>query len=157
VKRYGEIKKDLDHITQSNFSRKLLQKIPRGMLTNHEYEHFSPPLLLNVNAIYSKIRNLKYRYLTESILFPTEITQYEPYVIREVLHNCIAHQDYGLNSRINVIEKPEELIFTNLRNFIPKTIETEIEQDAPQEYYRNQFLANTMVNLNMIDTIGSGY
>ena len=61
-----------------------------------------------------------------------------------------------LNSRINVIEKPEELIFTNVGNFIPKTIETVIEQDAPQEYYRNQFLANAMVNLNMIDTIGSG-
>lgn len=61
-----------------------------------------------------------------------------------------------LNSRINVIENPEELIFTNVGNFIPKTIETVIEQDAPQEYYRNQFLANAMVNLNMIDTIGSG-
>jgi len=121
-----------------------------------DYEHFAPPLLLNVNAIYSKIRNLKYRYLTENTLFPTEITQYEPYVIREVLHNCIAHQDYSLNSRINVIERPEELIFTNVGNFIPKTIETVIEQDAPQEYYRNQFLANAMVNLNMIDTIGSG-
>ena len=58
-----------------------------------DYEHFAPPLLLNVDAIYSKIRNLKYRYLTENTLFPTEITQYEPYVIREVLHNCIAHQD----------------------------------------------------------------
>ena len=121
-----------------------------------DYEHFAPPLLLNVDAIYSKIRNLKYRYLTENTLFPTEIAQYEPYVIREVLHNCIAHQDYVLNSRINVIEKPEELIFTNVGNFIPKTIETVIEQDAPQEYYRNQFLANAMVNLNMIDTIGSG-
>lgn len=121
-----------------------------------DYEHFAPPLLLNVDAIYSKIRNLKYRYLTENTLFPTEITQYEPYVIREVLHNCIAHQDYMLNSRINVIEKSEELIFTNVGNFIPKNIETVIEQDAPQEYYRNQFLANAMVNLNMIDTIGSG-
>ena len=121
-----------------------------------DYEHFAPPLLLNVDAIYSKIRNLKYRYLTENTLFPTEITQYEPYVIREVLHNCIVHQDYALNSRINVVEKPEELIFTNVGNFIPKTIETVIEQDAPQEYYRNQFLANAMVNLNMIDTIGSG-
>ena len=58
--------------------------------------------------------------------------------------------------RINVIEKPEEIIFTNVGSFIPKTIETVIDQDSPQEYYRNQFLANAMVNLNMIDTIGSG-
>ncbi|HEY5560328.1 MAG TPA: ATP-binding protein [Clostridiaceae bacterium] len=31
-----------------------------------------------------------------------------------------------------------------------------MDQDAPQEYYRNQFLANAMVSLNMIDIIGSG-
>lgn len=44
----------------------------------------------------------------------------------------------------------------NLGSFIPKNVETVIEQDAPQEYYRNAFLAEAMVNLNMIDTIGSG-
>ncbi|MGA1825911.1 MAG: ATP-binding protein [bacterium] len=31
-----------------------------------------------------------------------------------------------------------------------------IRLDAPPEYYRNQFLADAMVNLQMIDTIGSG-
>ncbi|MED0687090.1 transcriptional regulator, partial [Anoxybacillus ayderensis] len=62
-------------------------------------------------------------------------------VIREALHNCIAHQDYTLQGRINVVEKPEELIFTNLGEFIPETIENVIERDAPQEYYRNRFLA----------------
>lgn len=54
------------------------------------------------------------------------------------------------------MEKPEELIFTNMGSFIPKTVEAVIEQDAPQEYYRNHFLATAMVELNMIDTIGSG-
>lgn len=73
------------------------------------------------------------------------------------MKHCItAHQDYTLQGRINVVEKPEELIFTNLGEFIPKTIENVIERDAPQEYYRNRFLAEAMVNLNMIDTIGSG-
>ncbi|BBO16090.1 transcriptional regulator [Candidatus Brocadia pituitae] len=121
-----------------------------------DYEHFGPPFLLNSDAVYNKIRNLKYRYLLNNTLFPTEITQYEPYVIREVLHNCIAHQDYELKGRIHVVEKPDELIFTNLGSFIPGSIEKVIEQDSPQEYYRNQFLVNAMVNLNMIDTIGSG-
>ncbi len=121
-----------------------------------DYEHFGPPFLLNSDAVYNKIRNLKYRYLLNNTLFPTEITQYEPYVIREALHNCIAHQDYELKGRITVLEKPDELIFTNLGSFIPGSVEKVIEQDAPQEYYRNQFLVNAMVNLNMIDTIGSG-
>lgn len=59
-----------------------------------------------------------------------------------------------LQGRINIIERPDEIIFTNVG--IPETVETVIDQDAPQEYYRNRFLAEAMVNLNMIDTIGSG-
>lgn len=121
-----------------------------------DYEHFGTPFILNVDKLFGKIRNLKYRYMTEITLFPTEITQYEPFVIREVLHNCIVHQDYTLGGKINVVERPYELIFSNLGSFIPKTVENVIERDAPEEYYRNQFLANAMVNLNMIDTIGSG-
>lgn len=121
-----------------------------------DYEHFGPPFILNTNELFAKIRNLKYRYMPDQSLFPIEVNQYDPYVIREALHNCIAHQDYTLQGRINVVEKPEELIFTNLGEFIPETIENVIERDAPQEYYRNRFLAEAMVNLNMIDTIGSG-
>lgn len=121
-----------------------------------DYEHFGPPFLIQVDAIYSKIRNLKYRYLLDNTLFPTEVTKYEPYVIRESLNNCIAHQDYELNGRIIVVEFPDEILFTNLGTFIPGTVANVIEQDSPQEYYRNPFLANAMVNLNMIDTQGGG-
>lgn len=121
-----------------------------------DYEHFAPPFILNTDAVFAKIRNLKYRYLLDHTLFPTEITQYEPYVIREALHNCIAHQDYELAGKITVVEKPDELFFTNLGSFLPESVEKVIDQDAPQEYYRNHFLSTAMVNLNMIDTIGSG-
>ena len=121
-----------------------------------DYEHFGPPFLINVEAIYTKIRNLKYRYLLNSSLFPTEVTKYEPWVIREVLNNCIAHQDYELMGRISVVENPDDLIFTNLGSFIPESVEKVIEQDAPPERYRNLFLANAMVNLNMIDSLGGG-
>ena len=121
-----------------------------------DYEHFGPPFILNSDAVLSKIRNLKYRYLPDNTLFPTELFQYESYVIREALHNCIAHQDYELKSRITVVEKSDELIFVNAGNFIPGTVEAVIEQDAPPSYYRNHFLAQAMVNLNMIDTVGGG-
>lgn len=121
-----------------------------------DYEHLGTPLILSVDKLFDKIRNLKYRYLTEKTLFPTEISQYEPFVIREVLHNCIVHQDYILGGKINVVERDDELIFSNLGSFIPRSIENVIDRDSPEEYYRNQFLANAMVNLNMIDTIGSG-
>lgn len=121
-----------------------------------DYEHFGPPFLLNTDLCLTKIRNLKYRYLPDNTLFPIEITQYDSYVIREALHNCIAHQDYGLHSRIIVVEKPDELVFVNAGNFIPGSIEAVIKQDAPQSYYRNHFLATAMEKLNMIDTIGGG-
>ena len=121
-----------------------------------DYEHFSVPFIANSSEVFNRVRNLTYRYMKDTSLFPTEIKMYDSYVIREALHNCIAHQDYAMQGRITVVEKPDELIFSNLGSFIPKNVEAVIEQDAPQEYYRNAFLAEAMVNLNMIDTIGSG-
>ncbi|WP_372365126.1 ATP-binding protein [Candidatus Uabimicrobium sp. HlEnr_7] len=103
-----------------------------------------------------KIRNLTIRHLPSGTLFPIEVMQYEPWVIREMLHNCIAHQDYDLSARVNVVELPDSLLFTNRGDFLPSSVEEVIRQDTPTEQYRNPFLAQAMVNLNMIDTIGSG-
>jgi ATP-dependent DNA helicase RecG len=127
-----------------------------GSARDIDYEHFGIPLLINTEKVFSKIRNLNYRYLPDNTLFPIEITQYDPWVIREALHNCIAHQDYDLHGKINVVETFDELIFSNVGSFIPGTVESVIKRDAPPDIYRNAFLAHAMENLNMIDTIGSG-
>ena len=121
-----------------------------------DYKHFYPPFLISVDKLLSQIRNITFRYMPDNTLFPDEVMKYDNYVIREALHNCIAHQDYSLRERINIIETPDSLLFSNGGAFIPKTIENVIEKDAPQRYYRNSFLCTAMVNLNMIDTIGSG-
>ena len=122
-----------------------------------DYEHFTCPLILSIQEVYKKIRNIKYRYIAEGNLFPDEVQQYAPYTIREALNNCIAHQDYTMGGKIILIEKEDgELIFSNSGDFIPSSIEDVIKSDAPENRYRNSFLANAMVNLNMIDTIGSG-
>ncbi len=122
-----------------------------------DYAHFSCPFILSVDGVFRKIRNLKYRYLKSGTLFPDEVDQYDPFSIKEALSNCIAHQDYSLCGRINVVEREDGyLTFTNLGEFLPGSIETVIQSDSPPEYYRNQFLAQAMVNLNMIDTVGSG-
>lgn len=122
-----------------------------------DYEHFTCPLLLEVQNVKAKIRNLKYRYIKDGTLFPDEVDQYDPYILREALNNCIAHQDYTLGGKINVVEHEDDrLTFANSGTFIPESIEKVIEADAPETNYRNPFLANAMVNLNMIDTIGSG-
>lgn len=124
--------------------------------TERDYFIYSCPFLLTVDDLFNKVRNLKYRYLKSGTLFPEEVDQYEPYVIREALNNCIAHQDYTKSGRINVVERDDELIFTNHGNFIPGTVENVIREDAPEERYRNPFLATAMFNLKMVDTIGSG-
>jgi len=122
-----------------------------------DYEHFSPPFLLALDEVYNKIRNLNYRYMPAGTLFPEEVQQYDLYIIREALSNAIGHQDYRLGGRIMVVEKEDStLIFQNSGEFIPKTIENVLLQDAPEASYRNPFLVNAMVSLNMMDTIGSG-
>jgi ATP-dependent DNA helicase RecG len=123
---------------------------------DRDYALFGMPLLLAVNKVYAKIRNLKYRYIREGTLFPEEMDQYEPYSIREALNNCIAHQDYTLAGRINVIEREESLTFTNLGSFVPGDVRRVVMEDAPEEYYRNRFLATAMFNLKMVDTAGGG-
>ncbi len=121
-----------------------------------DYEHFDPPFIRNVDRVLAKIRNLTIRQLPSGTLFPVEIGQYDPWVLREAIHNSIAHQDYSLNGRINLVELPDRLIITNVGSFLPGNIENVIQQDSPLEVYRNPSLAKAMVNLNMIDTQGGG-
>ncbi len=122
-----------------------------------DYEHFYNPFITAVEQLSSKIRNLKYRYIKAGTLFPDEVDQYDPYIIREALHNCIAHQDYYLGGKIIVVENEDGwLTFTNSGKFIPNSVEEVVTSDSPEPKYRNTFLVGAMVNLNMIDTIGSG-
>lgn len=121
-----------------------------------DYEHIGPPFLLAGDRLLKRIRNLIVRALPSGTLFPQEIAQYDPWVIREALHNAIAHQDYRRHGRIIVVEFPDRVLVTNVGDFLPGNVETVIRQDAPQALYRNPFLADAMVELNLIDTQGGG-
>lgn len=124
---------------------------------NKDYQHFEPPFLLAVDEVYAKIRNLRYRYIVDGTLFPEEVDQYDPYIIREALNNAIAHQDYPLGGRVTVIERDDStLTFQNYGEFLPKSIQNVLDKNAPEQRYRNPFLVSAMVNLDLIDTIGSG-
>ncbi len=121
------------------------------------YEHFDMPLLLAVDKVYAKIRNEKYRYITgQQTLFPEEVDQYDPELIKEILNNCIAHSDYRRRGRVNVEEFEDHLVFINEGAFIPETIEQALEPGYKPPYYRNAFLCGAMVNLYMIDTNSMG-
>mgnify|MGYP005855218929 CR=1 FL=1 len=117
---------------------------------------FSPPWLLNSDQLFARIRNLTIEEMPDGTLFPVAIQQYDNWVIREALHNCIAHQDYSMGGKINVVEYPGCLIFTNLGQFIPQSVEWMLENQSPPEHYRNQWLIDGMIRLRMIEQVGSG-
>lgn len=123
-----------------------------------DYSIETCPFVLAVSRIFSKIRNLKYRYMNTALLelVPDELETYDPFTIREALNNAIAHQDYSYHGMINVIEHEDRLIFSNVGGFIPDNIHNVLQNDAPEERYRNPFLVGAMVELKMVDTIGSG-
>jgi ATP-dependent DNA helicase RecG len=124
--------------------------------TNRDYNHYGPPFLLATDALAQRIRNTNYQFMRDLTLFPAQVLQYDGWVLRELLHNCVAHQDYRLNGRINVVEREDSLILTNLGTFMPGSVENVIAAAMPPDRYRNRCLAEAMVAFQMIDTLGSG-
>jgi ATP-dependent DNA helicase RecG len=101
--------------------------------SERDYQHFSCPLLASADEVYRKIRNLKYRYMSESSLFPEEVDQYDPFIIREALNNAVAHQDYQLGGKVSVVEFEDgQLCFSNPGAFITGSVEQVIQADAPE-------------------------
>lgn len=121
-----------------------------------DYEHFTVPFILTVDEILSRIENLTMREMPGGTLFPDTMKHYDDYTIREALHNCIAHQDYTMQQRINFVENPTCLFYSNAGNFIPGTLENALANEEPQAYFRNECLCRAMVDFNMIDTVSRG-
>lgn len=124
--------------------------------TERAYEHFGTPFLLTSTQLYQKIRNIQLRLLPSGELLPHEISKYDQKIVLEALHNCIAHQDYTRNGRINVIEQPDKLIFENEGGFFEGSPDDYVLGDKTPRRYRNSFLVEAMVALNMIDKMGYG-
>ena len=114
------------------------------------------PILLSTDKVFAGIRNLSIEHMPDGTLFPTTLQSYDPWVIREALHNCIAHQDYRLGGKVNIVEHPDKEVFTNLGQFIPPSLEWMLEHQSPPEHYRNHWLIEGMIRLRMIDQVGSG-
>ena len=120
------------------------------------YEHFGPPFLLTTTRLYQRIRNIQLRLLPEDQLLPIEVSKYDQKIVLEALHNCFAHQDYTRNGRVVVTEQLHRLIFENEGSFFEGRPEDYIPGNKTPRRYRNPFLAQAMVELNMIDRMGYG-
>lgn len=121
-----------------------------------DYEHFGPPFLLNTSLLFQKIRNLRLTLLPPGQLIPVEMKKYDQRVVLEALHNCIAHQDYTRCERILVIERMSELEIRNAGSFFEGTPADYIASNRTPSVYRNRTLAQAMMRLRMIDTMGLG-
>lgn len=122
-----------------------------------DYEIFKIPFITLSDRIFSRIRNLTYRYMPNQLtLFPLETKQYDMWLLRELMNNCIAHSNYALGGRINVDEEEDEITLRNPGSFLPGSIEVALQKNYTPPFYRNQLLAETMMKFNMIDTQSMG-
>lgn len=122
-----------------------------------DYEIFTVPFITVTEKIFAKIRNLTYRYMPNQLsLFPKETQQYDTWLLRELLNNCIAHSNYQLGGRIYINEEDDGIGIVNPGDFLPHTIERVLQKTYNPPFYRNQLLADAMVKFHMIDTATSG-
>jgi ATP-dependent DNA helicase RecG len=121
-----------------------------------DHEHFQPPFLLAIDALVAKVRIHKVAMLPPGQLAPLELPNYDDWVLREALLNCLAHQDYRLGGRVVLTESPSTLQFSNAGAFIPGSVERVLISSTAMHQYRNPCLADALVELGLIDTIGSG-
>ena len=122
-----------------------------------DYEIFEIPFILAIDKVLGRIRNLTYRYMPNQMtLFPQETQQYDTWLLRELLNNCIAHSNYRLGGRIYLNEFEEEISITNPGQFLPQNVETVLQPGYNPPFYLNQLLADAMVKFHMIDTSTMG-
>ena len=120
------------------------------------HRHFDMPLVLAIDALVAGVRIVDLPLLPPGQMAPLMQPNYDGWVLREALHNCIAHQDYALGGRVRVTETPSALTFFNLGLFLPGSVERVLLDRRPEHRYKNGCLAHAMVELDLIETINSG-
>lgn len=146
---------DYDYMFQSAPS--IMWRLYGADNMDRDYAIFKIPFINVVDEVFAKVRNLTYRYMPNQMtLFPMETEQYDSWLMRELLNNCIAHTNYQLGGRIYVNEFEDKLKFTNPGDFIPQKVENVLEASYSPPFYRNQLLAESMAAFHMIDTATLG-
>ena len=119
-------------------------------------EHFGPPFLLATERLFGRIQNVGVRILQDGTMFVREVPMYDRGVVLEALHNCIAHQDFFSLGSIVVTEHPDRLTLANDGDFYDGRPDSYVLSGTTPQHYRNPFLIQAMVELRMIDRMGSG-
>lgn len=146
-----------EHDNRFQSAPKLMWRLYGSDGSVKDYEIFEIPFINVIDRVLSKVRILTYRYMPNQLsLFPQETQQYDSWLLRELLNNCIAHSDYRLGGRIYLNEMEDRIIITNPGTFLPGSIENVLQPGYNPPFYRNQLLAESMVKFQMIDTAAMG-
>ena len=95
-------------------------------------------------------------YTGNNKLYPN----YTKNLLREMVANCVAHQDYGKRSRIRVIEaihKTIDLINAGVSIYPKEELEKFTTGENIPDDYRNEFLVNAMIEIGLMEAKGTGY
>ena len=120
-------------------------------------EIFRGSLILGTESALALVRNSRYIYAADPNSTNTiETERYDMNVLREILYNAIAHQDYTVKGRINLIETETGVNIINQGEFIPGSAEVLLDGGYMPPYYRNRLLTTAMKSIGMIETYGGG-
>ncbi|MDR3282350.1 MAG: putative DNA binding domain-containing protein [Candidatus Methanoplasma sp.] len=121
-----------------------------------DFHHLKAPFLLSAEKVYNSIFNPTYRRLMDSL--STEVMpKYDIKAIREGLNNGLMHNDYRKGTIIDFIEfLNDRIVISNRGSFIPGSVESAVLSVGPVSYYRNPHLAEIMVKLGLVETVGTG-
>ena len=120
-------------------------------------EVFRGSLILGLESVLSLVRNPRYMFIADpNSTNPVVTDRYDMNVLREILFNAIAHQDYSMKGRINLIETEAGVDIINQGEFIPGSAEMLLRGGYMPPFYRNRLLTTAMKNIGMIETYGGG-
>ncbi|MCQ2079210.1 MAG: putative DNA binding domain-containing protein [archaeon] len=145
-----------DRIWESelNFTLSWIQKDHKGDIV--DYTHFSIPLLTSAERLLEKLPKSTTRRVLDG-LYSENFPTYDPLILREAINNCIAHADYRIRSKINVIEiQNDSVLFCNPGSFLPADIEKILLSENSASLYRNKLIADTLYRLSLVDSVGMG-
>ena len=91
---------------------------------NKDFRNFHIPMIKAVDEITKEyIRNNNYTYTVSGNIFPENMKRYDMFTLRDPINNAIGHQDYGMSTRIELLEyEDEKLVIQNYGQFIPKSV-----------------------------------
>lgn len=122
------------------------------------YEHFEPPFLLAVDRVLGKVRNERYRFLANGeSLFPVELSQYEPDIIRELLHNCLAHRSYlELGNEVHLDIYDDRMTATSPRAMVKGPLPADVMTAEVESHRRNPIVCDVLGRMHLMERRDTG-